>query len=144
MLSLYTETNVHQKRTRLSLAFNISSAALAFIIWGSWAYYANSGSDTRLISALTQALASFCITLILVHMVTFIFHLLPKTPLRIILPAIISVSLTGSALILAHTLAGTSKILLTIAPALTVAFTFCVVTALKLNKTATHAKEHHV
>ena len=129
------------KKMRMSLAFNAISAILAFILWGCWAFYINEASDTRLVSATTQALSSFSITLILVHMVTFIFHLLPVTPLRIVLPAVISVSITGSGLVLAHMLAGTSRIFFTIAPALVVAFVFCVYTALKLHRIMTDYEE---
>ncbi|MFT7560052.1 MAG: hypothetical protein ACI93R_001967 [Flavobacteriales bacterium] len=104
-------------------------------------FYINESSDARLVSAITQALASFSITLILVYMVTFIFHLLPANPIRIALPAMISVSITGNGLVLAHMLAGTSRILFTIAPALAVAFVFCVFTALKLHWTITDDEE---
>lgn len=129
------------KKIRVSLAFNAVSAILAFVLWGGWAFYINEASDTRLVSALTQALASFSITLILVHMVTFIFYLLPVTPMRIVVPAIISVSITGSGLVLVHTLVRTSQILFTITPALAVAFVFCTYTALKLYRAATDNKE---
>ncbi|PNK61550.1 hypothetical protein [Psychrobacter sp. FDAARGOS_221] len=133
-----------KQNTGVGLGFNIISALLAFMLWGSWAYYVNAGAETRLISALTQGFASFCITLVLVRMVTYIFNRLPPSPLRVVLPALLSVSVTGCALILAHTLARTSNIVYTIAPALTVAFIFCVFTALKLQKLAAHEKDDHV
>ncbi|MFT6103281.1 MAG: hypothetical protein ACJA2B_001732 [Candidatus Endobugula sp.] len=128
-------------KIRVSLAFNFLSAVLAFVLWGGWAFYINNTSETRFVSATTQALASFGITFILVHMVTYIFHLLPVTPMRIALPAAISVSITGSGLVVAHTLAGTPRIFFTIAPALAVAFVFCVYTALKLHRATTDNKE---
>jgi len=128
-------------KIRVSLAFKVISAILAFVLWGGWAFYINEASDTRLVSAITQALASFSITLILVHMVTFIFHRLPVTLMRIALPAIISISITGSGLVLAHTCAGTSRIFFTIAPALAVAFVFCIYTTLKLHRATTDYEE---
>ena len=116
------------------------SAALAFAIWGGWAYYVNSqsvGAETRaspLISGLTQGTGSFVITLVLVRAVAWLYHRLPANPLRLVLPGILTVMVTGTCLAIAHTLVGTADIARTIAPALSVAFAFCVFTAFKIRQ----------
>lgn len=114
--------------------FNLISAFLAFLLWGGWAFYVNGGFDgaTRIISGMTQGVASFIITLIMVRVVGWIFNRLPDDGLRLLLPAIITVFCTGSVLYFVHTLVGTPKIIHTIVPALSVAFLFCVYTAFRL------------
>lgn len=118
---------------KTSLLYNIVSALFAFVLWGGWAYFVN----RNLVSALTQGTASFIITLFLVKAVTQLYNMLSnKTAalMQLLLPAIITVSFTGSGLFLAHTFAGTAYITKTIAPALTVALVFCIATAYKLKK----------
>ena len=122
--------------SRISKQYELFSAAIAFVIWGGWAFYVNGGLgvNVRIISALVQGTASLIITLIMVRVVTIIFYRLPNNPLRIVLSALITVSITGTGLVLAHTWAGTPKIVTTITPALTIAFVFCLYTALKLHR----------
>jgi hypothetical protein len=122
-----------QTNNKTSLFYNLGSALFAFIAWGGWAYYVNHS----LVSALTQGTASFIITLFLVKAVTQLYNKLAgKTAalLQLLLPAMITVSFTGSCLFLVHSLAGTAYITKTIAPALTVALIFCIVTAYKLKQ----------
>lgn len=122
--------------------FTALSALAAFLLWGGWAYFVNApetsltAAATRLTSALTQGTASFLITLFMVRAVSALFNRLPANAFRLLLPAVITVSLTGSGLAIIHALIGTAKILYTIAPALSVAFLFCLLTAYKLSKTA--------
>jgi hypothetical protein len=112
-------------------SFKKFSAFLAFIIWGSWAYFVNHD----VISAFSQGTASFIITLILIYIVTFIFNLLPENKLiKIIFPAIIAVSITGTFLVIVHLVVDTKEIFYTIFPPISVAFIFCIITALKLSK----------
>jgi membrane protease YdiL (CAAX protease family) len=119
---------------RTSPLFNGLSAVMAFLLWGSWAYYANVGtSASKGISAgFTQGTASFVITLVMVRLVSWIFRHLPRNFLQIPLAALLTVTLTGSCLVAIHLWAGTPYILDTITPALTVAFAFCCYTAVKL------------
>ncbi len=70
----------------------------------------------------------------MVRTVAWLYQHLPTHPLRIALPAMITVLVTGSCLTVAHTLVGTSQIVRTIAPALTVAFLFNVFTTFKLRR----------
>ena len=117
-----------------TIQYRFLSAALAFLLWGAWAFYINGDYDftTRTTSALTQGSASFIITLIMVSMVTLIYNALPDNALRLMLPAFITVLCTGSLLYLVHYLVGTPRIIHTIAPPLTVAFLFCIFTSFKL------------
>ena len=121
---------------RTSWLFNLISAFLAFVIWGSWAYYINSASSPQsgVISALTQGTASFMITLVMVHAVTYLYHWFQRSVTKVLLPAIIVVSFTSLILVNVHTMMGTPRVFYTILPGLTVAFCFCLFTSLKLLK----------
>ena len=122
--------------TRTSIGYRAVSAAVAFSIWGAWAFFINgkAGDTGRLISAAAQGSASFIITLIMVSAVTRIFNLLPISRARAVLPSIITVVCTGSCLTLMHFIVGTEEIARTISPALTVATLFCLHTTAKLEK----------
>ena len=128
---------------RTSRRYDKLSAILAFIIWGGWAFYMNGdlGIEVRIKSGLAQGAASLIITLIMVRAVAGIYCWLPNNSLRLVLPAVITVCITGSGLVLVHTIVGTPRIFSTIFPALTVAFVFCVYTAFKLHH-ATIIRDH--
>ncbi len=123
-----------------SRRFNLTSAVLAFALWGGWAYYVNTetaGEGDRaspLSSGLTQGTGSFIITLIMIRAVAWLYHHLPAHPIRLVLPALITVAVTGSGLASAHALVGTPGIVQTIAPALSVAFAFNIYTTVKLRR----------
>ena len=118
------------------------SAFMAFMIWGGWAFYVNGdlGVGVRVISGLVQGAASLIITLIMARTVEIIFLHMPDNHFRLVLPAVITVCMTGSSLVLVHTLVGTPRIIYTITPALTVAFIFCVYTTIKFHRTT--IKDH--
>lgn len=121
---------------RTSKLYNYGTAVAAFVVWGGWAYIANSGHETgkRVAAFLTQGTYSFVMTLVMVGIVTAIFTRLPRVPaLRIILPGILTLSVTGTILALVHIRVGTPRIAMTIGPALAVAFAFCLLTAWKLH-----------
>lgn len=127
------------KRESNSL-YKVSSVVAAFFIWGGWGYFINSGSANHdaaspLISGLVQGTGSSIITLIMLKSVTHLYYWLDPHPLRLILPAILTTFATGSSMALAHTLAGTSNLLGTLAPGVTVAFCFNVATAIALSRT---------
>ncbi len=126
-------TNKHHQT---SLFYNLGSALFAFLLWGGWAYYINK----NIISSLTQGTASFVITLFLVRAISTLYGSLSNktdnTLLPIILPAVITVSFTTTFLYIAHIIAGTAHIIKTIAPALLVAFLFCLFTAYKIKTKA--------
>lgn len=121
---------------RTSWVFNLLSAVLAFVVWGSWAFYVNSFGSTYsgVISALTQGTVSFLITLSMVRAVTFLFHWFQNPVTKIMLPAIVVVSFTSLCLVNVHTMMGTPRVFYTILPGVTVAFFFCLLTSLKLHK----------
>lgn len=123
--------------------YNLFSASSALILWGSWAYYINSakGQMIGLIAGLTQGIASFIITLVVVYAVTTIYNRLPEGVGRLILPAVITVSCIGVCLVLIHAAAGTPYILLTIAPSLSVAFLFCMFTSYRLGQMEVSQRE---
>ena len=133
---------------RTSRRFNLISAALAFALWGGWAYYVNirtageGAGASPLSSGLTQGTGSFMITLILVRAVAWLYHRLPDHPTRLVLPGLITVAATGSCLATAHALVGTPDIVQTIAPALSVAFAFCIYTAFKLRRAEVRVVEN--
>ena len=121
---------------RVSARYRLFSASSALIVWGGWAFYVNSAKNQTigLISGLTQGIASFLITLLVVYAVTTIYNRLPIDIGRLILPAAITVGGIGLCLMLIHSAAGTPYILPTIAPSLGVAFLFCMFTSYRLRQ----------
>lgn len=119
---------------RTSRYFNLLSAIFAFILWGGWAYHINSQTSTQsgIVAGLTQGTASFLITLFMVHAITLLFHRFHHPFTKVLLPAVIVVCCTSLFLYTVHLVMGTPRILATILPALTVAFSFCLFTSFKL------------
>lgn len=117
-------------------SYKLVSAFLALILWGSWAFYVNepSNSYVRFLVAGAQGLASFTITLIMVKIVTFFYAKLEKNSLQLILPTILTIALSASCLTIIHSVIGAPNILLTISPALSVAFLFCLMTTFQLRR----------
>ena len=113
------------------------SAIMAFLLWGGWAFFVNREPSNYdgLIAALTQGCASFVITLVMVHSVTNLHKVFTTQPYKLLMPALITVACTGSGLVIIHTFASTANIFTTIAPALSVAFVFCVFTSYQLSQT---------
>lgn len=116
---------------RIGHKFKFVSALSAFVLWGGWAYFINGGSQhaISLKSGLIQGSASFIITLLMVHAVTWLYRQLPPGSRQLWLPSVITILCTGSGLATIHLLAGTPRILATIAPALLVALGFCLLTS---------------
>ena len=119
-----------------SRRFRFVSAALAVVIWGSWAYFVNlkSAPSSAALSGLVQGFGSGLVTLIIVHIVTRCYQQLSRHPLQLLLPPVIATVATGSAIAMAHWVAGTSRLLATIAPGLIVAFCFNIFTAYRLRQ----------
>jgi len=90
--------------TAISKRYELLSALAAFLIWGGWAFYINDGSGlgVRLTSGLAQGSASMAITMVMVRAVTGIYHHLPDNILRLFLPAVVTVSITGGGLAFMH------------------------------------------
>ena len=117
--------------------YNFLSALFAFLLWGSWSFYINMSQGSLkagIISGLAQGICSFIITLFITHLVEKQFNFYQNTFLKLILPPICTIVLTGSVLLLVHSLIHTHAILKTVAPALTVALIFAFFTNFKLYK----------
>ena len=116
-----------------SIYFKYGSALLAFILWGSWAYFVNTTANhSGLFSGLAQGSASFVITLFMVQGVTYLFSLFNHPAIQLLLPALMTSMVTILCLVIIHYLIGTQEILLTILPASTIGFIFCLYTSYKL------------
>lgn len=120
--------------SRTSLFFDLAWSMAAFFFWGGWAGWVNSpaGRPAALSAGLIQGAFSFVMTLLMVRTVTWIYNRLGGRRLRSVLPALATVGGSGSLLAATHLLAGTPRILPTIAAPLVVAFCFCVYIALYL------------
>ena len=118
-----------------SKQFTYISALLAFILWGGWAFYVNgeSGNEARILSGITQGTFSFIITLLMTKVIAYQYNKFSRVIFKIFFPPIITVSITGTLLILIHVKVGTPAILKTVSPALTVALLFSFFTVYKLH-----------
>ena len=122
---------------KTSWRYNLSSATLAFFGLGAWAWHVNTRdaseqSGAAWISALTQGCCSFLSALVMVQAVTWLYRHLPELPIRFLWPAVIVVIAVGTILSTAHWLVGTTNIVATITPGLTIAFCFNLLTTHKL------------
>jgi len=116
----------------------LAAAAMAFLLWGGWALFANwpAGQNEAVIAGLLQGCASAIITLVMAVCVTALFTGLPGPLLRIILPPVLIVSVSFSALWLAHTANATPALWATIVPPSTLAFVYCLYLTLSLARDA--------
>lgn len=78
----------------------------------------------------------------MVRSVSWLYQRLFGNVFQLILPAVITVAITGTALATAHTMVGTANIIGTIAPALTVALCFNLFTTFKVRKSATTRQDN--
>ncbi len=125
------QTGLSAKTSRL---YDWSAALLAFVCWGGWAFFINypAGVTTGLISGLTQGTVSMIMTLVMIKIVTGIFHLLANRIMQLIVPTLITVVGAAGLLVLMHSLVGTPNIFWTILPGLSGAVPFCFYTSYKL------------
>jgi len=122
--------SAHVKPT---LRYQLLSAFAAFVLWAGWAFWVNHGSsDNVVLIACAQGVASFTITLLMVQAIAWLYPILVRGRYSVPLPAICTVLVTGSILVLIHVIIGTPHIAATIAPALIVGFLFCLFTSIKL------------
>ncbi|MBS0290711.1 MAG: hypothetical protein JSS07_11835 [Proteobacteria bacterium] len=111
----------------IELKYKLISASLAFILWGTWTYYINDGT-TRISSAFSQGIASLIITFLMVRAVSYFYKKFANGKFRLILPALLTISVTGCCLVSIHYIVGTKYIVLTVLPPLIIAFLFCLFT----------------
>ncbi|MFY9253259.1 MAG: hypothetical protein WAO83_07380 [Fuerstiella sp.] len=129
---------------RTSLRYRVTSASLAFVTWGSWAYFVNSqahvaGKASPLVSAIIHGAGSCMVTLIMMQSVTWLYQKFQHHRFRLFIPAAITTSVTASCMTTAHYLAETANLPATIIPGVVVAFCFNVVTAMNLQQRQTRA-----
>ncbi|NQV99705.1 MAG: hypothetical protein HQ483_08405 [Rhodospirillales bacterium] len=117
--------------TAVSQKYNLVSAAFAFVLWGAWASAVNgeNGLSGRIFAGLSQGAASFIITLLMVRLLVFVNGKISFLAASETVSSIFTVLITGSFLTLVHLTAHTPNIGLTIFPAITVAFLYCLYTA---------------
>ena len=89
-------------KPKTSSQFQIAAASLAFLMWGGWAFWINGGADlltphstapldTPVISGLTQGSCSFVITLVMVHLVTALYRVVPRST-QLVVPGMVTVA----------------------------------------------------
>ncbi|MDD9300967.1 MAG: hypothetical protein HUK40_00940 [Desulfobacter sp.] len=129
------QTGLSAKTSRL---YDVSAALLAFICWGGWAFFINysAGVVTGLISGLTQGTVSMIMTLVMIKIVTGMFHLIANHMMQLVMPTLFTVGGAAGLLVLMHSLVGTPNIFWTILPGLSGAVPFCFYTSYKLQLAA--------
>ena len=121
---------------KVSNLYKFSAATQGFILWSCWAFYINSSVSTSagIKAGLVQGLFSFIFTLVVISVLTKLYHHFEQPWLKRILPTGLTVLMLLSILVTVHTMANTPEIIKTIAPSLIVATLFCSYTAYKLTK----------
>jgi hypothetical protein len=121
---------------RTGIVYKLVSAVAAFLTWGGWAWCVNAGDGegSRLLTAFAQGVSSFVITLVIVALVTRLYHYFQHPMARLWMSAIVTVTLTATLLVVVHLLVGTEQLLFTILPPSAVAFLFCLLTTFKLHR----------
>ena len=116
----------------------LAAAAMAVLLWGGWALLANwsAGHREASIAGLLQGTASALITLVMAVCANALFTRLPGPVLRIILPPLLIVSVSFSALWLAHTANATPALWATILPPSALAFAYCLYLTFSLARDA--------
>lgn len=102
-------------------------AIFAFVLWAGWAAYSNYdyGLEKTLSIAMAQGFASLLTTLVLAVLVRTIFHNFHHIAGKLMLPTLITLSLSSSSLYFIHRLVATPNIIQTIIPPIIVAALYC-------------------
>lgn len=122
-----------------SRRYRLISATIAMLLWGGWACYVNAqagGWGRGLVSGLVQGISSFVITLVMAWLIARGFACFQAKWAKLLLPPVLTILLTGGFLVGVHSLVGTPSIGKTLAPVLTVAFVYGVLTHYKLYQLA--------
>lgn len=131
--------------SQITKLYKYLSALLAFLLWGGWAFYINHDAESYsgLISGITQGSCSFIITLLMTQFIVLQFNRFASGMFRIVLPPVITVSITGTFLVLIHIMVETPSILFTVSPALTVALLYSFYTVYKLHLSSQIQRENN-
>jgi hypothetical protein len=130
--------------TNILKSYNYLSAMLAFVLWGTWAYFINIDSNNNFISAFSQGIASFIITLMMIKSVQYFYNIFPKNRLFFVLPSIITVGITSSVVVGIHLMVKTQNILFTVFPTVIVALLFALYTTKKISTKIIKKENRHV
>ena len=101
---------------------------LAFVVYGSWAIFANweYGIKKSLIAGLTQGLMSFLITTFMTFLMIWLLNRGSSRWMSFLYAVICTNTVTITSLVVAHLIAGTPEILLTIMPSMIIGFVYIV------------------
>ena len=119
--------------------FEMFSALGAFALWGGWAYYVNQRASFHegLVAGLAQGASSLVFTIFMIRLVGWFSARVERRAqsraVMIILPALLTISLTGSILTMVHLLARTPNLLATIAPVIMVSLAYALLTSYKFD-----------
>ncbi len=112
--------------------YNYISAFLAFLLWSAWAFFINIDSENVIISALSQGVASFIITLIMIKLLVYFYKMFPKGDWYFILPSLVTVGVTSSFVVFIHFMVHTKNIFYTVLPTVIIALLFALYTTKKI------------
>lgn len=112
------------------------AASLAFILWGGWALMVNQAAGWRsaLVASLVQGSTSFVVTLLMAAAVTWQVQRLSTPAGKVLVPPLVTVSVTGSFLYIVHTLGHTPDVWRTIIPPSVVALLYCLFLSIQLKR----------
>ncbi len=112
------------------------AASLAFVLWGGWALVVNwqAGVQAATIAGLIQGSTSFVVTLLMAAAVTWQVRRFRHRVCRVLVPPLITVSVTGSFLFLVHSLGRTPGVWQTILPPTIIAFCYCLLLSAQLQR----------
>lgn len=116
----------YKKRTARAVLAGLLMAAL----WSTWGFYVNHeyGEDVAFRAAITQGSLNFIFNMIGVYILEFMYGIFGgPTIVRCILAILGTFSITTSCVYVGHYLSGTPEIVMTIAPAISVAFIFSII-----------------
>lgn len=111
-------------------------ALAAFSLYGGWALYANreAGMALAAASASLQGAMSFVVTLLLMLFVGMTHRRVDSRWYRIVLAALLPVTVVIALMCLGHLAIGTPRVLATVAPSAVIGTLFCLAEAIRLER----------
>lgn len=116
----------YKKRTARAVLAGLFMAAL----WSTWGFYVNYeyGEAIAMRAAVTQGVLNFTFNMIGVYILEFMYGIFwGPTIVRCAMAIVGTFSITTSSVYLGHYLSGTPEIVMTIGPAISVAFVFSII-----------------
>lgn len=109
-------------------------ALAAFSLYGGWALYANRGAGMALAAASLQGAMSFVVTLSLMLFVGMTHRRVDSRWYRIVLAALLPVTVVIALMCLGHLAIGTPRVLATVAPSAVIGTLFCLAEVVRLER----------